>query len=54
VLADYDLAPLHFSAVYPETQRQAVKVRALIDCLVSHHAGEPAWDVPLLERGWIR
>ncbi|ANA33700.1 LysR family transcriptional regulator [Ralstonia mannitolilytica] len=54
VLADYDLAPLHFSAVYPETQRQAVKVRALIDCLVSHHTGEPAWDVPLLERGWIR
>ncbi|WP_426396544.1 LysR family transcriptional regulator [Ralstonia sp. R-29] len=54
VLADYDLVPLHFSAVYPETQRQAVKVRALIDCLVSHHAGEPAWDVPLLARGWIR
>ena len=54
VLADYDLVPLHFSAVYPETQRQAVKVRALIDCLASHHADEPVWDVPLLARGWIR
>ncbi|HWV05122.1 MULTISPECIES: LysR family transcriptional regulator [Ralstonia] len=54
VLADYDLTPLHFSAVYPATQRQAVKVCALIDCLASHHAGEPAWDTPLLERGWIR
>lgn len=54
VLTDYDLPPLHFAAVYPETQRQAVKVRALIDCLISHHVGEPAWDIPLLERGWVR
>ena len=54
VLAEYDLAPLHFSAVYPATQRKAVKVCALIDCLANHHAGELAWDVPLLERGWVR
>ncbi|AMP38818.1 LysR family transcriptional regulator [Ralstonia solanacearum] len=54
VLPDYDLAPFHFAAVYPATQRQAVKVCALIDCLVSHHAGEPAWDTPLLERRWVR
>jgi len=54
VLADYDLAPLHFSAVYPETQRQAVKICALIDCLTSHHAGEPTWDAPLLKQGWVR
>jgi DNA-binding transcriptional LysR family regulator len=54
VLAEYDLAPLHFSAVYPATQRQAVKVCALIDCLANHHAGELTWDVPLLARGWVR
>jgi DNA-binding transcriptional LysR family regulator len=54
VLSEYQLAPLSFAAVYPETQRQALKVRALVEFLVEHIGSEPAWDVPLLERGWVR
>lgn len=53
VLTDYTLAPFHFAAVYPTTQRQAVKVRMLVDFIAERLAGEPAWDVPLLERGWV-
>jgi len=54
VLTDYTLAPLSFAAVYPTTQRHAVKVRMLVDFLAERLAGEPVWDVPLLERGWVR
>lgn len=53
VLTDYTLAPFSFVAVFPTTQRQAVKVRMLVDFIAERLAGEPAWDVPLLERGWI-
>jgi len=53
VLTDYRLVPFSFAAVYPTTQRHAVKVRLLVDFLVEHLAGEPVWDVPLLERGWV-
>ncbi|MCY1356191.1 LysR substrate binding domain protein [compost metagenome] len=54
VLTDYSLSSFSFSAVYPATQRRALKVRTLIDFLVEHIAGEPAWDRPLLEKGWVR
>ncbi|MDF3834393.1 LysR family transcriptional regulator [Cupriavidus basilensis] len=54
VLTDYTLASYTFAAVYPATQRQAVKVRVLVEYLSAALAGEPAWDVPLLERGWVR
>jgi hypothetical protein len=40
--------------VYPSTQRQALKVRALVDYLAQSLQGEPPWDVPLIERGWVR
>jgi DNA-binding transcriptional LysR family regulator len=53
VLTDYTLAPFSFAAVYPITQRHAVKVRMLVDFLAERLAGEPAWDVPLLARGWV-
>ncbi|MCY1351376.1 LysR substrate binding domain protein [compost metagenome] len=53
VLADYSLSSFSFSAVYPATQRRALKVRTLIDFLVERTSGEPDWDRPLLERGWI-
>ncbi|MHC5351073.1 LysR family transcriptional regulator [Metapseudomonas furukawaii] len=54
VLTDYALTSFSFSAVYPATQRRALKVRTLIDFLVERIAEEPTWDRPLLERGWIR
>ncbi|WP_044872771.1 LysR family transcriptional regulator [Pseudomonas sp. LFM046] len=54
VLTDYSLTAFNFSAVYPATQRQALKVRTLIDFLVERTSNEPAWDRPLLERGWVK
>ncbi|WP_029048870.1 LysR family transcriptional regulator [Cupriavidus sp. amp6] len=53
VLTDYKLAPFSFAAVYPTTQRQAIKVKMLVDFLAERLAGEPEWDVPLLARGWV-
>ncbi|MDH4565268.1 LysR family transcriptional regulator [Pseudomonas sp. BN414] len=54
VLTDYSLTSFNFSAVYPATQRRALKVRTLIDFLVERISDEPAWDRPLLERGWVQ
>ncbi|GLZ88668.1 transcriptional regulator [Metapseudomonas resinovorans] len=54
VLTDYSLTSFNFSAVYPATQRRALKVRTLIDFLVESISDEPAWDRPLLERGWVQ
>jgi DNA-binding transcriptional LysR family regulator len=53
VLPEYHLSSFNFSAVFPATQRRALKVRTLIEFLVEHFADEPSWDRPLLERGWI-
>lgn len=53
VLTDYALPPLSLRAVFPSTQRRAVKVRSLIDFLSERLEYEPLWDLPLLERGWI-
>lgn len=54
ILVDYALSPLNFAAVYPATQRQALKVKALVEFLVDWIGMEPGWDVPLIERGWVR
>ncbi|WP_449433434.1 LysR family transcriptional regulator [Pseudomonas putida] len=54
LLTDHTLASFNFSAVFPATQRNALKVRSLIDFLFERIGDEPAWDKPLLERGWIR
>lgn len=53
ILTDYTLAPLSFAAVYPATQRQALKVKALVEFLAEYLGSEPAWDRPLIERGWV-
>ncbi|CDF84641.1 LysR family transcriptional regulator [Pseudomonas sp. QL9] len=54
LLIDYPLSSFNFSAVFPATQRRALKVRSLIDFLVERISDEPAWDRPLLEKGWVR
>ncbi|MDT4837615.1 HTH-type transcriptional regulator DmlR [compost metagenome] len=54
VLTDYSLTSFNFSAVYPATQRRALKVRSLIEFLVERISDEPDWDRPLLERGWVK
>ena len=53
ILTGYQLSALSFAAVYPATQRQALKVKALVEFLAEYIGSEPSWDVPLLARGWI-
>ncbi|AXS86911.1 LysR family transcriptional regulator [Pseudomonas aeruginosa] len=54
LLVDYPLSSFNFSAVFPATQRRALKVRSLIDFLVERISDEPCWDRPLLAKGWVR
>ncbi|HEU0201898.1 MAG TPA: LysR family transcriptional regulator [Burkholderiaceae bacterium] len=54
VLTDWTLSHFNLAAVFPATQRQALKVRLLVDFLAARLEGEPYWDKPLLERGWVR
>jgi DNA-binding transcriptional LysR family regulator len=54
ILADYALSPMNFAAVYPATQRQGLKVKALVEFLAERLGPQPAWDVPLIERGWVQ
>jgi DNA-binding transcriptional LysR family regulator len=51
ILADYRLSSFDFAAVYPETQRRALKVRTLIDFLIARIGDAPEWDQALLDRG---
>ncbi|MDB6142399.1 MAG: PnpR [Pseudomonas sp.] len=53
VLTDFPLSSFNFSAVFPATQRRALKVRSLIDFLSERIGDIPCWDKPLLERGWV-
>ncbi|WP_321374960.1 LysR family transcriptional regulator [Pseudomonas extremaustralis] len=54
ILADYRLSSFDFAAVYPETQRRALKVRTLIDFLIARIGDAPEWDQALLDRGILR
>ncbi|CRM55036.1 D-malate degradation protein R [Pseudomonas sp. 58 R 3] len=53
VLTDYTLSSFNLSAVYPATHRRALKVQRLLDFLVNRITDEPAWDRPLIQRGWL-
>ena len=44
VLTDYGWPELSAYAVYPATRHLSSRVRAFVDFLVEHFAGEPAWD----------
>jgi DNA-binding transcriptional LysR family regulator len=57
VLEQYRLSSFAFSAVFPRTQRDTMKVRLLVDFLVSKFKDleeVPPWDAPLIERRWLR
>jgi DNA-binding transcriptional LysR family regulator len=47
LLTDYALAPLDLLAIYPTTQRRAVKVRLLVEFIAKRFSGEPEWDAAL-------
>jgi hypothetical protein len=35
------------------TLQSAPKIKALVEFLVKSVDQEPAWDIPLIERGWL-
>ncbi|CAG1018653.1 HTH-type transcriptional regulator DmlR [Burkholderiaceae bacterium] len=54
ILADFPLSSFWLSAVYPQTQRGAFKLRLFIESLAQSFAGgEPPWDKALIERQLI-
>jgi DNA-binding transcriptional LysR family regulator len=54
LLTDYELAPLDLLAIYPTTQRRAVKVRLLVEFIAKRFSGEPEWDAALRASGTLR
>jgi len=44
LLTEYELPPLELLAIYPPTQRGAVKVRLLVEFITKRFSGEPEWD----------
>lgn len=53
ILNDYRLSSFDFAAVYPETQRRALRVRTLIDFLIERIGEVPLWDQRLIDRGMV-
>lgn len=56
VLEKYRLSSFAFSAVFPRTQRDTMKVRLLVDFLAAKfkdHEDVPPWDLGLVEKGWL-
>jgi DNA-binding transcriptional LysR family regulator len=53
VLPDYRLSSLVMSVVYPKTQRGNSKLKLFIDSLTEAYAGDPPWDLPLIEQGLV-
>lgn len=50
LLTEYELRPpLELLAIYPTTQRRALKVKLLVDFITRRFSGEPEWD-----RAWRR
>jgi len=47
LLTDYELPPLELLAIYPTTQRRAVKVKLLVEFIAKRFSGEPEWDQAL-------
>ena len=47
LLTDYELPPLDLLAIYPTTQRRAVKVKLLVEFIAKRFSGEPEWDQAL-------
>lgn len=47
LLTDYELPPLELLAIYPTTQRRALKVKLLVEFIAKRFSGEPEWDQAL-------
>jgi DNA-binding transcriptional LysR family regulator len=44
LLTEYELPPLELLAIYPTTQRRAMKVKLLVEFIAKRFSGEPEWD----------
>jgi DNA-binding transcriptional LysR family regulator len=54
VLARWRLSSFWLSAVFPSSIRSTVRLRLFLDAIErGFAAGEPPWDRPLIERGWL-
>jgi DNA-binding transcriptional LysR family regulator len=53
ILTNYRLSSFDFAAVYPETQRRALRVRTLIDFLIEDIGEIPRWDRSLHDHGIV-
>jgi DNA-binding transcriptional LysR family regulator len=51
LLSDYQLPPLELLAIYPTTQRRAVKVKLFVEFIATRFSGEPEWDQALRKLG---
>jgi DNA-binding transcriptional LysR family regulator len=51
LLSDYQLPPLELLAIYPTTQRRAVKVKLFVEFIAKRFSGEPEWDQALRKLG---
>lgn len=49
LLCAFEPDPVHVHAVYPHARHLPPKVRAFVDFLIAHYAGEPEWH-----QGWGR
>jgi len=47
LLGNYSFPPLNAFLIYPQTRHLPKRVRAFIDFLTAHFAGEPYWDLNL-------
>jgi DNA-binding transcriptional LysR family regulator len=47
LLTDYELPQLELLAIYPTTQRRAVKTKLLVEFIAKRFSGEPEWDQAL-------
>lgn len=53
ILPRWRLSSFWLSAVFPTNNRSTVRLRHFLDALSSSFGGEPPWDIPLIERGYI-
>ena len=51
LLTDYELQTLELLAIYPTTQRRAVKLKLFVEFIVKRFSGEPEWDHALRKLG---
>jgi DNA-binding transcriptional LysR family regulator len=53
ILTTFKIPDLELLAIYPVTQRGAMKVKLFVNFIASRFSGEPEWDASLRKRGML-